>query len=90
MLVANLPIVRPLFSGRWWRGDYSKSSKQRSYPAGSHSGHIELGSQKDTSTHFYSVSGKEQDDHSSSTEHIVQPAGGRGIRIQTQIDVVSK
>jgi hypothetical protein len=91
MFVSNAPLIRPLFSSKWWRGEYGAGSKPRSagYPGGSQ-GHIELESQKEASAHFYSVSGKKHDDDSSSTEHMVLSPGQREIRIQTQIDVESK
>ncbi|KAJ4350141.1 uncharacterized protein N0V89_008762 [Didymosphaeria variabile] len=92
MLVSNAPLIRPLLSSRWWRGEYGNGSKPRSsgYPTGSQKGHIELESQKSSSAHIYSPSGKKHDDDSSSTEHIVQPKGIMGIRVQRDIDVVTK
>lgn len=92
MLVSNAPLIRPMLSARWWRGEYSNNSKPRSsgYPtiSGNHKGHIELESQKSNSAHIYSSSGKHEDD-SSSTEHIVQPKDMMGIRVQRNIDIVS-
>jgi hypothetical protein len=94
MIVSNAPLIRPMLSSRWWRDDFSNSNKQRSseYPThgGSHKGHIELGSQKSSMANIYSTSGKAHDDNSSSTEHIVQPKGSMGIRVQRDIDVETK
>jgi hypothetical protein len=96
MIVSNAPLIRPMLSARWWRGDYTNSNKQRSsgYPvqSGSNKGHIELGSQKSSLAHIYSTSGKKHGDDSSSKEHIVKPLGkgNMGIRVQRDIDVETK
>jgi hypothetical protein len=104
MVVSNAPLIRPMLSARWWRGDYTNSNMQRSssYPvqSGSHEGHIELGGQKCSLAHIYSTSGEGYKENSSSTEHIVQllrkigpypmMKGNMGITVQRDFDVETR